>query len=127
MTSATPSEIEADMAAAASMPARSSEPEQQTGVSSGPLSAGDPASIAQIMVLLSQLIQNMPATIAAAVKVDKPSSHLDNAKLDVRNFSRIQTFTNNHSDWREWKNQFAYAVCECDNVFGSTLSGMEKG
>ena len=89
------------MAAAASMPAPSSEPEQQTGVSSGPLSAGDPASLAQVMTLLSQIIQNMPANIAAAVKVDKPSSHLDNAKLDIRNFVRIKTFTNKHSELRE--------------------------
>ena len=101
MTSATPSEIEEDMAAAASMPAPSSEPEQQIGVSSGPPSAGEPASLAQVMTLLSQFIQNTPANIAAAVKVDKPSSHLDNAKLDNRNLARIKTFINKHSDWRD--------------------------
>ena len=83
--------------------------------------------MAQVMLLQTQLIQNMPANIAAAVKVDKPFSHLDNAKLDVRNFVRIKTFTNKHSDWREWKNQFSYAVSECDNSFGVTLAGLEKG
>jgi len=52
------------------------------------------------MLLLTQLIQSMPANIAAAVKVEKPQSHLDNAKLDVRNFQRINTFSNKHSDWK---------------------------
>ena len=79
------------------------------------------------MLLLTQLISQMPANIAAAVKVDKPFSHLDNAKLDVRNFTRINTFTNKHNDWREWKNQFLYAVAECDNPFATTLSSLEKG
>ena len=79
-----------------------------------------------VMLLLTQLINNMPATMAAAIKADKPQSHLDNAKLDVRNFQRIKTFTNKHADWREWKNQFVYAVAECDNSFSVTLSSMEK-
>ena len=61
--------------------------------------------MAQMMMLLTQLIQGMPANIAAAVKVDRPSSHLDNVKLDIRNFSRIKTFTNKQDAWREWKNQ----------------------
>ena len=78
------------------------------------------------MLLLTQLINNMPATMAAAIKADKPQSHLDNAKLDVRNFQLIKTFTNKHADWREWKNPFLYAVAECDNSFAVTLSSMEK-
>ena len=77
------------------------------------------------MQLLTTLIAQMPANIAAAVKVDKPSTHLDNAKLDHRNFTRIQNFTNKHSDWREWKNRFIYAVAECDNSFATTLTGLE--
>ena len=81
--------------------------------------------MASVMQLLTQLISQMPANIAAAVKVDKP--HLDNAKLDHRNFVRIQNFTNKHSDWREWKNHFLYAVAECDNAFATTLSTLEKG
>ena len=83
-------------------------------------------SVAQLMQMLSQLINNMPATMAAAIKADKPQSHHDNAKLDIRNFTRINKFTNKHSDWREWKSQFVYAVAECDNSFAATLSGMEK-
>ena len=63
-----------------------------------------------VMLLMKQLIESMPANIAAAVKVDKPYGHLDNAKLDVRNFQRINTFSNKHGDWKEWKSQFAYAV-----------------
>ena len=96
-------------------PGSESETEQQAE----PASGSGPASMAQVMLLLTQLIQNMPANIAAAVTVDKPFSHLDNAKLDVRNFVRIKTFTNKHSDWREWKNQLSYAVSECDNSFWS--------
>ena len=71
------------------------------------------------MLLLAQLITNMPATMAAAIKADKPQSHLANAQLDNRNFQRIKTFTNKHADWREWKNQFVYAVAECDNPFAA--------
>ena len=79
-----------------------------------------------VMLLMKQLIGSMPANIAAAVKVDKPYGHLDNAKLDVRNFQRINTFSNKHGDWKEWKNQFAYAVAECDVAFAATIAKMEK-
>ena len=78
-------EPNAAVAAAAASPATA------TAGASGP---SDP--MAQMMMLLTQLIQGMPANIAAAVKVDRPSSHLDNVKLDIRNFSRIKTFTNKH-------------------------------
>ncbi len=87
---------------------------------------GAQPSITDVMQMLAQLINNMPASMAAAIKADKPQSHFDNAKLDIRNFSRINKFTNKHSDWREWKSQFVYAVAECDNSFAATLSGMEK-
>ena len=92
------------------------ETDQQAEVASGSVLAG---SLAEVMLLLTRLIQTMLANIAAAVKVDK-TSHFDNAKLDVRNFVRIKTFTNKHSEFREWKNQFVYAVAECDSVIGST-------
>ena len=88
---------------------------------------GGPADgLQQMMQLLTQLVKSMPETMAAAIKADKPISHLDNAKLDIRNFSRIKTFTNKHAEWREWKNQFVYAVAECDNAFSATNSSMEK-
>ena len=95
---------------------------QQEEATSGAAPSG---SLTEVMLLLTRLIQTMPANIAAAVKVDK-TSHFDNAKLDVRNFVRIKTFTNKHNEFREWKSQFAYAVAECDSVFASTLSGLEK-
>ena len=95
-----------------------------TSAAAGSSGPSDP--MAQMMMLLTQLIQGMPANIAAAVKVDRPSSHLDNVKLDIRNFSRIKTFTNKHDAWREWKNQFIYVIYECDNHFGDYLSGLEK-
>ncbi len=47
--------------------------------------SGPSDPMAQMMMLLTQFIQGMPANIAAAVKVDRPSSHLDNVKLDIRN------------------------------------------
>ena len=59
---------------------------QQAGSSNSP--PADPMT--SVMQLLTQLISQMPANIAAAVKADKP--HLDNAKLDIRNFTRIKTF-----------------------------------
>ena len=101
MSATVPGEAAADMAAAAETPAPESETEHPTGTSSGSVPAGEPTSLAQVTLLLTQLIQSMPANIAAAVKVDKPFSHHDNAKLDNRNFIRIKTFTNKHSDWRE--------------------------
>jgi hypothetical protein len=60
------------------------------------------------------------------VKVEKPQSHLDSAKLNVRNFQRINTVSNKHSDWKEWKSQFAYAVAECDVAFAATMAKTEK-
>ena len=91
------------------------------------IGGGDPADgMQQMMKLLTQLVKSMPETMAAAIKADKPASHLDNAKLDIRNFQRIKTFSNKHSEWREWKNQFVYAVAECDNAFAATNSGLEK-
>ena len=84
-------------------------------------------SITDVMQMLAQLINNMPASMAAAIKADKPQNHLDNAKLDIRNFSRINKFTNKRSDWREWRSQFVYAVAECDNAFAATLSPAWRG
>ena len=49
---------------------------QQAEAASGAAPVG---SLAEVMLLLTRLIQTMPANIAAAVTVDKPSSHLENA------------------------------------------------
>ena len=68
-----------------------------------PATAGLPSdiSLAQVMMLLPQLVQTMPENIASAVKKDdKHFSHSDNAKLDIRNFARIKTFTNKHDAWK---------------------------
>ena len=68
-----------------------------------PVTAGD-ISLAQVMMLLTQLVQAMPENIAAAVKKDdKHFNHFDNVKLDIRNFARIKTFTNKHDSWKEWE------------------------
>ena len=97
----------ANAAAAAGTAAPASESEDDLGSQQGdttqaPQSASGavPAasSIESVMLLLTQLLTQMPANMAAAMKVDKPNSHLDNAKLDVRNFTRIKSFTNKHRD-----------------------------
>lgn len=90
------------------------------------MNVGPPDPMAQMMFLLQQLIQNMPATVAAAVTNNRPSNHTDNVKLDIRNFARIKTFTNKHDAWKEWKNQFVYVIYECDNSFGDFISNLEK-
>ena len=91
------------------------------------IGGGDPADgMQQMMRLLTELVKSMPATMAAAIKSEKTTSHLDNAKLDIRNFNRIKTFSNKHAEWKEWKNQFTYAVAECDTAFAATNSSMEK-
>ena len=91
------------------------------------IGGGDPADGMQpMMKLLTQLVKSMPETMAAAIKADKPTTQLDNAKMDIRKFNRIKTFSNKHSDWKEWKNQFVYAVAECDAVFATTNTSLEK-
>jgi hypothetical protein len=100
--------------------------EDSTQDAQGTRGAAPSGGLEGVMLLMKQLIESMPANIAAAVKVDKPNSHLDNAKLDIRNFQRINTFSNKHGDWKEWKSQFAYAVAECDVAFAATIAKMEK-
>ena len=70
---------------------------QQEEAASGAAPAG---GLTEVMLLLTRQISTMPANIAAAVKVDN-TSHFDNAKLDVRNFVRIKTFTNKHNEFLE--------------------------
>ena len=77
-------------------------------------------SLAQVMASILQLMTML------AKKDEKTSSHLANAKLEIKNFSRIKTFTNKHETWNEWKNQFTYAIMECDVSFSDFLSGLEK-
>ena len=60
--------------------------------------AAPSGNLTDVILLLTRLISTMPANIAAAVKVDK-TFHFDNAKLDVRNFVRIKTFTNKHNEF----------------------------
>ena len=91
------------MAAAAEATAAAAEVQGMSGISDGvqsesgtadqqatAASGSAPASLAEVMLLLTQLIQTMPANIAVAVKLNKPFGHLDNAKLDVRNFCSYQ-------------------------------------
>ena len=109
--------------ATSSMPDPDLEPGvQQQSAASG--SAGDP--LTQVLGMLQQLIQSMPASIAAAVKKDDKFSHLDNAKLDIKNFTRIKMFVNKHEARKEWRDQFFYAIQECDHSFADFLEGMEN-
>ena len=77
-------------------------------------------SMGQVMASILQLMTML------AKKDEKASSHLANAKLEIKNFSRIKTFINKHDAWKEWKNQFMYAIMECDVSFSDFLSGLEK-
>ena len=83
-------------------------------------------SLEGVMLLMKQLIESMPANIAASVKVVSHTatwtmrswmSAISNASIP----SAISTVT-----WKEWKNQFAYAVAECDIAFAATMAKMEK-
>ena len=88
-------------------------PTDSDGEGDVPMKAGllSDISLAQVMMLLTQLVQAMPENIAAAVKKDdKNFSHSDNVKLDNRNFVRIKTFTNKQDAWKEWKKQFHYVI-----------------
>ena len=76
------------------------------------MNVGPPDPMAQVMFLLQQLIQNMPATVAAAVTNNRPSNHTDNVELDIHSFARIKTFANKHDAWKEWKNQFVDVIYE---------------
>ena len=67
----------------------------------------------------------MLAQLATAGDAGK-FAHVDKANLDIKNFTRMKTFTNKHTEWKEWRNQFSYAVAECDASFAKTLTGMEK-
>ena len=118
--------------AAEGAPAPSSEPEDDSGTAGaegstagGGIPTGSSNSLADVMLLLTKLIQTMPAQLATAVNAEK-FTHVDKAKLDIKNFTRIKTFTNKHTEWKEWRNQFSYAVAECDASFAKTLTGMEK-
>ena len=86
----TPKQVAA-IAAAVATELPESEPDQPAVTSVGAIPQGDATSLAQVMMLLTQLIQGLPSNIAAAVQVDKPQGHLDKAKLDNRNFARIKT------------------------------------
>ncbi len=126
-TTATPEELAAATAVPGSEPGDDDTAQAtQSATRAAPSSGVEPAGLEAVMMMLTQLIAALPTTIATAVKVDKPFSHVDTAKLDNRNFTRIKTFTNKHGEWRELKNQFIYAVAECDNSFATTLSSMEK-
>ena len=122
----------AEQEAAEAAPGPPSEPEEDLGttgatvpVAGGGSPAGGSNQLADVMLLLTQLIQAMPQQLATAVKSDR-SVHIERANLEVKNFNRIKTFTNKHSEWKEWRSQFSYAVAECDASFAKTMIGIEK-
>ena len=81
-------------------------PGQDGGAPSRP---ADP--MAQMMLMLTNLIKALPEGMAAAVNAN--SNHrMANVKLEVNNFARIKTFTNKAETWKEWRNQFFYVIQE---------------
>ena len=112
--------VREEQEAAEGAPAPSSEPEDDSGTAGaegstagGGIPTGSSNSLADVMLLLTKLIQTMPAQLATAVNAEK-FTHVDKAKFDIKNFTRIKTFTNKHTEWKEWRNQFSYAVAGCD-------------
>ena len=53
-------------------------------------------------------------------------SHNANVKLDAKNFSRIERFSNKREDWRQWRKYFMAAVRESDVDFANFLENVEK-
>ena len=49
-----------------------------------------------------------------------------NAKLDDRNFKRIEKFNNKREAWKKWKMHFMTCVRECDTSFADFIWGLEK-
>ena len=81
--------------------------------------------MAQMVAMLTNIINALPSSIAAAVTAS--SNHrMANAKLEVKAFERIKTFTNKPEAWKEWRNQFFYVIQECDHSFADFLCGLEK-
>ena len=90
--------------------------------------AAAPAAVEEnvSMSQLMQLMKQMTEMIIAEKASGGARSHLANAKLDDRNFKRIEKFSNKRDAWKEWKLHFMSCVRECDTSFGDYLWGIEK-
>ena len=87
-----------------------------------PSTSSENVSMDQLM----QLMKQMAEMIIAEKSSGGVRSHLANAKLDDRNFERIEKFANKRDAWKEWKLHFMTCVRECDTSFGDYLWGIEK-
>ena len=87
-------------------------------------SSSEVPSIAQLMafmVLQPKQMAEMMLTYRAG-----RGQHLANAKLDDRNFKRIEKFNNKRDSWKEWKLHFTTCIKECDTPFADFIWGIEK-
>ena len=87
-------------------------------------SSSEAPSIAQLMVFMmaqQKQMAEMMFTYRAG-----GSHHLANAKLDDRNFKRIEKFNNKRDSWKEWRLHFTTCVRECDTSFADYIWGIEK-
>ena len=53
-------------------------------------------------------------------------SHHSNVKLEVKNFTRIDKFSNRREDWRQWRKYFIAAIRECDVDFATFLETADR-
>ena len=49
-----------------------------------------------------------------------------NVRLDERAFRRLEKFTNEKDEWKEWRTQLLTAVRECHKGFADALVIFEK-
>ena len=77
-----------------------------------PAAPSETSSIAQLMAFLVRQ-QTQTAEMMITFK-SSGRDHMANAKLDDRNFKRIEKFNNKREAWKEWKVRFMTCVRECD-------------
>ena len=116
-----------DVAAAEAAPA----PQQQAMPDAGfdpdleaPAAPSETPSIAQLMAFLVRQ-QTQMAEMMITFK-SSGRDHMANAKLDDRNFKRIEKFNNKREAWTTWKMHFMTCVRECDTSFADFIWGLEK-
>ena len=82
-------------------------------------------TLSQLMAFMVQQQGHMTELMGAFAKTNE-TNHLANAKLDIRNFVRMDKFDNKREHWREWEMHFSSCVRECDICFADFIWAIEK-
>ena len=87
----------------------------------------------QMMQVLQQCapgMQNAGASSAALRPQEdghwRQDTHMTNVRFDERAFRRLEKFTNEEDEWKEWRTQLLTAVRECDKGFADALVIFER-